>query len=102
MMIPICRWSRSACWAAATDFGRMTATGITTPGNSTKLRTGTMMVASGGRAGSSGVRLSATAGLRLLERHGEAAVDHLDIDLIIAAGRQPDAPLEATLRQLEA
>ena len=32
MRMPICRWSRSACWAAATERGRSTATGITTPG----------------------------------------------------------------------
>src|SRR5262245_60227558 len=102
MMIPIWRWSRSACWAAATDFGRITATGITTPGNSTKLRTGTMMVASGGSAGRSFVRLSATRCLRFLERHGEAPVYDRDIDRFIAPRRQPDPPLEPSLRQLEA
>src|SRR5665647_3852159 len=46
--IPIGRWSRNACWAAAIDFGRPMVMGATTPGNSTVLRTGMMIRASFG------------------------------------------------------
>ena len=46
--MPIGRCSRKACWAAAIDFGRAIVMGATTPGNSTILRTGTMIRASAG------------------------------------------------------
>ncbi len=46
--IPIGRCSRSACCAAAIDFGRPMVMGATTPGNSTVLRTGMMISASSG------------------------------------------------------
>jgi hypothetical protein len=48
--IPIGRCSRSACWAAAIDFARAIVTGAITAGNSTMLRTGTMISASEGIA----------------------------------------------------
>ena len=40
--MPIGRCSRTACWAAAIDFGRPMVIGATMPGNSTVLRTGRM------------------------------------------------------------
>src|SRR5436190_2267420 len=119
---PIGRCSRTACWAAATDFGRPMVTGITTPGNSTKLRTGMMIMASGGNglmavvlpvacgaplAGEppwSNTYLASVAatepsslfqGDREAPMHGRAA--HRAID----AGRQTDAAFKPPLRQLE-
>ena len=52
--------ARTASWAPATVLSRLTATGITTPGNSTRLRTGRMISMS---SGSPGARF-ASAGLR--------------------------------------
>jgi len=48
---PTWRCSRTACWAAAIERGRPSVSGSTTPGNSTMSRTGTMIIASGGRGG---------------------------------------------------
>jgi hypothetical protein len=49
--MPTCFWSRTACCAAAMDFGRPTVIGNTMPGNSAMLRTGTMINASAGSGG---------------------------------------------------
>jgi hypothetical protein len=45
---------RFACCAAASERGRPIVIGSTTPGKSTVLRTGTMMIASGGTGGNGG------------------------------------------------
>ena len=47
--MPTWRCSRTACWAAAIEPGRPTLIGRTMPGNSTVLRTGTMISASDGK-----------------------------------------------------
>ena len=52
---PIALSARTAACAAAIDAGRPIESGMTIPGNSTKLRTGTTMMASSGSAGSSSV-----------------------------------------------
>src|SRR5579871_1858706 len=104
---PIWRCSRTACCAAAIDFGRPTVTGATVFGNSTRLRTGTMMTASAGMAGKAVftvalVSTSATGASQLLECDDEAAVDVAALHVAVSPGRQPQAALEAALRQFEA
>src|SRR6185503_6417181 len=50
---------RTASWAPATVFSRLIATGMTTLGNSTMLRTGRMISMSGGSVGAGGVSAGA-------------------------------------------
>src|ERR1700686_3172017 len=109
--MPIGRCSRNACWAAATDFGRAMVMGATTPGNSTVLRTGTMIRASLGigtasacgaadevEADSSRAMTKPSHRLRQPQRnasvHGEAADGG-------ASDGQREAALKPALRQLE-
>src|SRR5665213_4108470 len=122
LRMPTGRCSRSACCAAAIDFARPTVTGITMPGNSTKLRTGTMIIASAGTGGSwlswrgfSGApperpapslierRFSnSTTESSLLQGDQQTAIRHRPADIDVASRRQPHAPFEAALRQFEA
>jgi hypothetical protein len=83
--------------AAATERGRPTVIGSTNPGNSTVLRTGTIISASGGNEGAADTApvttapatfASATTGLRLVERDYEAAIGHRSADSPILAGRK--------------
>src|SRR3974390_18222 len=92
-----------ACWAAATEFGRLIVMGATTPGNSTILRTAMMIVTS------SGIRIALTPGAlaalacsvsRLCEGEDDAPFPGAVTDRI-APRRQSDAPLETALRELE-
>src|SRR3954453_3560525 len=119
--MPTGRCSRTACCAAAIERCRPTVTGITTPGNRTKFRTGMMIIASGGNGGSGASGrvwfgwmegdpppcsmriwlISATGHPRLLKRDHDAAAGRLPADRRIAAGRQTDAPLETALRQFK-
>ncbi len=121
--MPTGRCSRTACCAAAIERGRPTVIGITMPGNSTVLRTGTMISASGGSGGRARRRRVVRAPARpasamllsglhdLVVSHGrprflqcdqQTAVAGRALDGAVAPGRQPHAPLEPSLRQLEA
>src|SRR5581483_9154344 len=109
MRMPIWRCSRTACCAAATDPGRPIVNGSTSPGNSTVLRTGTMISASVGTGGRlpapapcpSREAASATESLRLAEGDQQTAMNGRAADAAVAAGWQAHAPLEAALRQLQ-
>src|SRR5262245_18995534 len=105
--MPTSRCSRTACWAAAIDFGRPIVIGASVFGSSTRLRTGTMMIASsgiGGRVGVGGVlvTVAATRGSHLCEGDDEAAMDIAALDIAILPGRQSQPTLKPALRQLEA
>src|SRR5262245_19710992 len=102
MTMPIWRCSRTACWAAATERGRPTVTGATMPGNSTILRTGTMISASAGSGGVTRACSSAMACLHFQQSDHQTAIRRRAPDVAIAAGRQPYAALEPSLRQLDA
>src|SRR5262245_10956647 len=127
-MTPIGRWARAASCAAAMVRTRPRLSGTTTPGNSTTLRTGTMMIASSG-IGLISVPLSTVEGpgvgvrggcserawlgcwsvLILLVRSGQltqrerqAAIGKLAAADLKPARRQVDATLEASVGDLEA
>src|SRR6185503_2544418 len=112
MRMPTWRWSRTACWAAAIDFGRPSVIGSIRPGNSTVLRTGTMMSASGGSGGrvepfcagslDDSISTSATVYSRFLQRDHHQAVGDGAAHAAVATARQRQSPIEAPLRQLEA
>src|SRR6476646_8779135 len=89
--MPIWRCSRTACCAAATDVGRPTLMGSTMPGNSTVLRTGTMMRESDGRDAAAAVgdlaSTSATGPLHLAQRDHEATVYAGSPDVLVASAR---------------
>src|ERR1700683_3155737 len=113
--IPASRWSRTACWAAAMDLARPTVIGRTMPGNSTVLRTGTMISASAGKGGSvvvcppapsavpffASISFSATPRLRLLQSDHQAAVGDGAAHAAIAACRQAHAAVKAALRKFK-
>src|SRR6516165_3084108 len=109
--MPTWRWSRTACCAAAIDFGRPSVIGNTRPGNSTVLRTGTMISASGGNGGSEApptdalsfalMCCSATIGARFLQRHDQTTGGSRAAYAGITAGRQAQAPVKASLRKFE-
>src|SRR5208282_4194080 len=109
--MPTWRWSRTACCAAATDFGRPSVIGNTRPGNSTVLRTGTMISASGGNGGSepppsadavlARISASATARPRFLQRDHQAAVDDGAAHGAVVYGRKLQPAVKAALRQFE-
>src|SRR5215469_15889033 len=123
--IPTWRCSRTACWAAMIEPVRPIRTGITMPGNSTVLRTGTMMSAS---AGSGGKLVAAPAGVLSVERvlspgmpssralmitssatarssfgqsDEKAAIDTAPLHVAVAARGQAKPALEPAMRQLE-
>src|SRR6185295_5881778 len=121
--IPMGRSSRTACWTAATDFGRATLKGAMRPGNSTALRTGRMMRASPGSGTAPDASDAAAAGppgsfaspdapkrlngfiaplRRLFKAEVQAALGREAVDGLVAGRRQRDAPLEPALRQLQA
>src|SRR5437764_14506126 len=93
------------------DLARPSVIGSTTPGNSTVLRTGTIMSASGGNAGPEAPPVdalsfaltccSATIYSRLLQGDDEATGRGRAAYAGIAAGRQPQPPVKASLRQFE-
>src|SRR5215472_10528180 len=109
--MPTWRWSRTACCAAAIDFGRPSVIGSTRPGNSTVLRTGTIISASGGKAGIeltpreapsfALICCSATMRSRFLQRHDQTTGGGGAAHTGIAAGRQAQTPVQAPLRQFE-
>src|SRR5579871_5097662 len=109
--MPTWRWSRIACCAAAIDFGRPSVIGRTRPGNSTVLRTGTMISASAGTGASvpappfgasfASISASATARTRFAEGDHEAAVGDRPARDAVTAGRQPQPPKETTLGQFQ-
>src|SRR6516165_8935178 len=110
--MPTWRWSRTACCAAAIDFGRPSVIGSTKPGNNTVLRTGTMISASGGKPGSVApaaddalsfalICCSATVRSRFLQGDHEATGRCRAANAGIASRRQAQAPVEAPLRQFE-
>src|ERR1700733_2861506 len=109
--IPPCHCWRTACWAAAIDFCRPSVIGSTSPGNSTVLRTGTMMSASAGKGGNvvapdpawfdDNISASATMRSCFLQGDHQTSVDHSMAYAAVAAGRQSQPPIEAALRQLE-
>src|SRR5215471_9911852 len=89
--------------------------GSTMPGKSSVLRTGMMINASAGTGRAGGAApcaalssdgpsncISATQGPRFLQRDQETAVAGAAFDRAVAAARQPQAALEAALRELEA
>src|SRR5690242_11627726 len=100
------------------DVGRATASGAIRPGNSTMLRTRTMMsawagmssiapFAAGWRCASARISMSSfrlvSMALRDPSKHQhEAAVDELAGQQLEAARRQRDAALEMAVRDLEA
>src|SRR5689334_16228483 len=87
--------------------------GATIPGNSTVLRTATMMSASTGSGGKEGVpsagtssteacvSLSATRSSRLLQCNQQATIDGSAMDRAVISGGQRQAAMEPSLRQLE-
>src|SRR5262245_29430065 len=111
--MPTWRCSRTACWAAAIDFVRPTVIGSTTPGNSTVLRTGTMISASGGSGGSDDEPLvalvspadnisnSATGISHFLQGNHQTAIDHRAANRAVAPARKRHATLEPPLRQFQ-
>ncbi len=108
--MPTWRWSRTACCAAAIDFGRPSVIGSTSPGNSTVLRTGTMISASAGNGGEAPLAARPAFGaFRLQPRFGPAfcnvitrqPVDDGAAHRAVAPGRQPHPPVEPALRQLQ-
>src|SRR6476646_7967273 len=111
---PICRCSRTACWAAAIERSRPTVTGMTTPGNSVMSRTGMMAMASEGNGGRVAVcrspddpvaplvSISATCGLHFFQHHQQTTVGRGAANIVVAPVRQAQPALEAALRQLEA
>ena len=111
--MPTCRCSRNACWAAAIDFGRPIVIGITTPGNSTVLRTGTMMRPSDGIARPLLIRRRAGNGLlgSIVDDMAISSTGFGEAQAYAAIGgetadgvtprRQCNAALEPALRQLE-
>src|SRR5579863_9567299 len=114
MRMPTWRWSRTACWAAATDLVRPSVIGSTSPGNSTVERTGTMIKASAGNGGNAPPdaslaswasfacnSISATIGPCFLQRDHQTSSDGGTIDAAVAAGRQPYPAIEPPLRQFE-
>src|SRR5579864_1457013 len=112
--IPTCRWSRTACWAAAIERCRPSVIGKMTPGKSTTVRTGTMISASGGKGGGGAVGrpalasdppgnvVSATERLRFLQGDQQAAVGGGPADRAVAPARKAHAALEPALRKLQA
>src|SRR6516165_4633576 len=109
--MPTWRWSRTACCAAAIDFGRPSVIGSTRPGNSTVLRTGTIISASGGKAGIelapreapsfALICCSATMRSYFLQRHDQTTGGSGAAHAGITASRQAQAPVKASLRQFE-
>src|SRR5690606_34654992 len=106
--MPICRPSRTACCAAATERGRPMLKGMTAPGNRTKPRTGTISSSfdSSFSMGACGVGegaawLASDMLLRLVEPDEQAAIDHRMTDASVDAGRQRYSSLETSLRQLQ-
>src|SRR5580704_19317014 len=112
MRMPTWRWSRTACCAAAIDFGRPSVIGSTRPGNSTVLRTGTMISASGGKGGSvtapdaawfdDNISASATIRPRFLQGNHQTSIDDRAAHATVMAGWQTQPAVEAALRQLQA
>src|SRR5580658_1774706 len=109
--MPTWRWSRTACWAAPIDFGRPSVIGSTSPGNSTVLRTGTIISASAGKGGSvlapsvesvfASISTSATADPRFLQGDHQTTIDNGTAHRTVAASRQPQPPVKAPLRQFQ-
>src|SRR5215469_4713272 len=112
--MPTWRWSRTACCAAAIDFGRPSVIGSTRPGNSTVLRTGTMIIASGGSGGSvvppaapvAALSLalmcwSATIGACFLQCHDQTTGRGYAAHAGITPRRQAQPAVKAALRQFE-
>src|SRR5215472_2855424 len=125
---PIGAWARTACCTAAIERGRPTASGITTVGNSTVFRTGTITMASAGSLGASlpapvavedspdgaDVRpgpsrkfgpMSVIAGLSSVDpaqrKRKAAMLQLIGCELVPAAG-QRELALEAAVRDLQA
>src|ERR1700722_16431238 len=105
--MPTWRCSRTACCAAAIDFGRPKVIGSTRPGNSTVLRTGTMISASAGNGGKapppdpSFASTSATSSPHFLQCNHQTTGGGGAAHCAVAAGRQPEPPVEPPLRQFE-
>src|SRR5947207_13025996 len=112
--IPTWRWSRTACCAAAIDFGRPSVIGSTRPGNSTVVRTGTTISASGGSGGGAAppgppaappylalMCASATIRPRFLQGHDQTAGGSRAAHAGIAAGRQAQPAIKPSLRKFE-
>src|SRR6185369_1116370 len=107
---PILRSARTASCAAASERSRLIATGTTVPGNSTRLRTGTMMsMSSEMMVFSDGVVRSslrsesfiAAPGLALDEAQDQASVRVTSFGQLVVPRRQRKAPLEAPIRNLQ-
>src|SRR6202020_1399138 len=94
---------------AANDFGRPKVIGSTRPGNSTVLRTGTMINASAGNGGKApppvpsfaNTSTSATSSPHFLQCNHQAPGSGGAAPRAVAAGRQPEPPVEPPLRQFE-
>src|SRR5262249_51187376 len=121
---PMRRLPRTASWTAATEVSRPTLIGITSPGNSTRLRVGRMISASSGIGGKGrsasargcSARASALAVFacsismlkvfvsvsNLAQHHAQAAVLERVLFDLETALRQVDPALEASVRNLEA
>src|SRR3954447_18166756 len=113
MRMPICRSSRTACCAAAIERPRPMVIGNTRPGNKTRLRTGTIIRASGGNgAMDAAARFPLSSDLprnwasvtqlsRFFQRKHETSVAYGVAHRAIAPRRKPHAALESPLGQLE-
>src|SRR6202451_4230202 len=105
--MPTWRCSRTACCAAAIDFGRPKVIGSIRPGNSTVLRTGTMISASAGNGGKapppvpSFAITSATSSPHFLQCNHQTTGGSGAAYRAVAAGRQPQPAVEPPLWQFE-
>src|SRR5258708_9275486 len=94
------------------DFGRPIEIGDTMPGNRTRLRTGTMISASGGSSFMPGIAVSPLDRLkisasdmdasRLLQCDQQASVDNRTPHAAVTSRRQATTALEPALRQCHA
>src|SRR4029453_15737654 len=107
---PTLRSARTASCAAASERSRLIATGTTVPGNSTRLRTGTMMSMSSEMvfSGVGGVLflrsesfIAAPLVLSLDEAQHQASVRVTSLRQLVVPRRQRKAPLEAPIRNLQ-
>src|SRR6185369_4327035 len=106
---PTLRSARTASCAAASERSRLIATGTTVPGNSTRLRTGTMMSMSSEMV-TSGLVVTSSLGsvsfiaaprLALDEAQDQASVRVTSFRQLVVPRRQREAPLEAPIGNLQ-
>src|SRR5918994_2297294 len=111
---PTLRSARTASCAAASERSRLIATGTTVPGNSTRLRTGTMMSMSSETVEATALATSSLSssesfiesfirGLRSAQREAQdqASIRVTSFRQLVTPRRQRDAPFEAPIWNLQ-